>query len=471
MPEQGGRFRAEELALISRLEHERACNPRLGEALAACETDSDLLGDEEVAANLREIRRDYDRRCRLPADLVAEISETSSRALEAWKQARRGSDFGLFRPWLEKQIDLARRKAECYGSPPGGDLYDALLQEYESELTGSTLERIFAPLRHELTALIGAVERSPERPDQTLHQRKLPVESQRGFNLWVLQQLGFDTDAGRLDVSAHPFSSGLAPGDTRLTTRYREGGFADGLGSTMHEAGHALYEQGLPKDRVYGQPLGEAASLGIHESQSRLWENHVGRSSEFWEWALPEAARFFDGALDGITAEQAYAAANMVTPHLIRVESDEATYNLHIMLRFDLERAMVRGELQVADLPGEWNDRMQRDLGLQVPDDSRGCLQDIHWALGSVGYFPSYTLGNLYAAQLWETIAVQLPGLPQQIRRGEFGALLGWLRDNVHAHGRHWSAPELCQRITGKPLEHAPLLRHLQTKLRTIYDI
>ncbi|HEX8391367.1 MAG TPA: carboxypeptidase M32, partial [Longimicrobium sp.] len=258
--------------------------------------------------------------------------------------------------------------------------------------------------------------------------------------------------------------------DTRLTTRYDAGQFLSALHSTMHEVGHGLYEQGLPKAERFGQPLAEAASMGIHESQSRMWENFVGRGLPFWEWALPEVqAQAGSGALAGLTPRTVYRGLNRVEPNLIRIESDEATYNLHIMLRFDLERAMLRGDLAVRDLPGAWNERIRSDLGLTVPDDARGCMQDIHWSMGAVGYFPTYTLGNLYAAQLWEAIHAALPGLDGQVRRGEFGALLGWLRENVHAHGRRYTAPELCQRATGRPLSPAPLLQYLGGKLRSVY--
>jgi len=471
MPPRGADVRAEQAALIARLAHEKACSPQLGERIAACEADPALAADPPAAANLREIRRDYDRRCKLPADLVAEIGETSSRAVEAWKQARRDSEFAAFRPWLERQLELARRKAACYGTPPGAQPYDALLEDYEPGMTAARLERMFAPLRDALTELIAEIADAGLEPDGDLQRVRLDVDAQHRFNGWLLQRLGFDGDAGRLDVSTHPFCSGIAPGDTRLTTRYRETDFLDALGSTMHEAGHALYEQGLPHERHFGQPLGEAASLGIHESQSRLWENHVGRSLPFWAWAFPAAQRHFAPALEPFTVEQAYRAVNTVRPHLVRVESDEATYNLHVMLRFDLERAMLRGDLAVSDLPGAWNERMRQDLGLEVPDDARGCLQDIHWGLGAVGYFPTYTLGNLYGAQFWEALTAARPAAERQLEQGAFDPVLAWLREQIHAHGRRYSADELCRLVTGRPLGHEPLLRHLEGKLRPLYGV
>jgi carboxypeptidase Taq len=285
-----------------------------------------------------------------------------------------------------------------------------------------------------------------------------------------MERMGFDFEAGRVDVSTHPFCEGMGPGDVRITTRYREDAWADALSATMHETGHALYEQKLPKAERFGEPLGEAASMGVHESQSRMWENLVGRSREFWEWLVPVARETFEApGLDSLDAETAFRGVNRVEPKLIRIESDEATYNLHIMLRFDLERAMLRGDLAVADLPGAWNERIRADLGLEVPDDRRGCMQDIHWSMGAIGYFPTYTLGNLYAAQYWEAIRREMPDLDQQIRSGDFAPLTAWLKENVHAHGRRFTPPTLCERISGRPPEHAPLLTYLRGKYETIY--
>jgi carboxypeptidase Taq len=471
MPPRAAPFRAEEMALVARLEHERFTDPRIGDLLSACEADASLAADERACANLREIRRDYERAQKLPTDLVTELTRTCSEALEAWREARRASDFPSFRPWLERVVALTVRKAECYGAPPGGELYDALLDEYEPGMTAVEVERIFGPLRAALTPFIAELVRSPRKPDSAPHQVKLPVSTQREFSHFVAERIGFDFSAGRLDVSTHPFTEGLAPGDTRITSRYAEDHVTDALGSTMHEAGHALYEQGLPKEALHGQPLAQAAGLGIHESQSRMWENQVGRSRAFWEWALPEAKRFFGALLAQFSVDQFYASVNRVAPSLIRVEADEATYNLHVMLRFDLERALVRGDLRVADLPGAWNRRIETDLGLAVPDDRRGCLQDIHWSSGAIGYFPTYTLGTLYAAQFWEAIRATIPDLDARMARGEFAALLAWLRENIHAHGRRHRAPELCRRLTGAPLGHAAMMRHLEGKLRPIYGI
>jgi carboxypeptidase Taq len=471
MPPAAAPARAEELALLARLAHERLTHPGIEELLDGCDADPELAADERTAANLREIRRDYERARKLPAELVAEISLTNSKAMEAWKRARDSRDYGIFCPWMEKQIDLNRRKADCYGLPEGGERYDALLEEYEPGMTAARLEEMFEPLRVELIALIAEITASGRQPSQASQQVSVAQPLQHELNLLVLKRLGIDLDASRLDTSVHPFSTGIAPGDTRITTRYQDGCFADSLGSTLHEAGHALYEQGLPKRRHWGEPLGEAMGMGTHESQSRLWENHVGRSRVFWQWALPQVRKVFGSAMDSFDVDDLYGAVNAVRPNLIRVESDEATYNLHIMLRFDLERALLRGDLAAADLPHAWNERMRQDLGLEVPDDTRGCMQDIHWSMGAIGYFPTYTLGNLYAAQYWEAINGAIDDLEVRIASGDFSALLDWLRENIHAHGRRYHAEELCRALTGSDLHHAPLVNHLRTKYADIYAL
>jgi carboxypeptidase Taq len=339
-------------------------------------------------------------------------------------------------------------------------------------MRAAELDRVFGELRTGLVPLIRELREEGTRPDTAWMDIPLAVDAQVAFNRGVVERMGFDFSGGRLDVSTHPFCESAGPGDTRMTTRYEEKQLLSALHSTMHETGHGLYEQGLPKAQRFGQPLAEAASMGIHESQSRMWENIVGRGRPFWEWALPELQRQAgDAAVAALDVDTVYRGLNVVEPNLIRIESDEATYNLHIMLRFDLERALLRGDLAVADLPGAWNERVRADLGLEVPSDKEGVLQDIHWSMGAIGYFPTYTLGNLYAAQLWDALSRDLPDLDDQLRRGEFSGLLGWLRTHVHVHGRRYTAPELCQRATGRPLSHEPLLRYLEGKLRPVYGL
>jgi carboxypeptidase Taq len=472
MPPAAAPLRGEQAALLSSLVHERRTAPALGELIAACEADAALAADPDAAANLRWLRHDYERATRLPTELVREMAEASTLAMHAWREARERSDFAAFAPWLETLVGLNQRMAECLGVPEGGELYDALLDSYEPGMRAAELDRVFADLRAGLVPLIRELSENGTPPRTEWLNIPLAVDAQAAFNRGVVERMGFDLQAGRLDVSTHPFCEGAGPGDTRLTTRYEAGQLLSALHATMHETGHGLYEQGLPKAERFGEPLAEAASMGIHESQSRMWENFVGRGRPFWEWALPELQRqVADPAVAALDVDTVFRGLNTVEPNLIRIESDEATYNLHIMLRFDLERAMLRGDLSIADLPGAWNERMKSDLGLDVPDDARGAMQDIHWSMGAIGYFPTYTLGNLYAAQLWEAIGAAVPQLEDELRRGEFGGLLGWLRENVHRHGRRYTAPELCQRATGRPLSHEPLLRYLQGKLRPVFGV
>ncbi|MEX2582221.1 MAG: carboxypeptidase M32 [Gemmatimonadota bacterium] len=471
LPPKGTPLRAEQLAMLSQLAHERRTSPRFGDLLAEAESDDSLKDDPLARANLREMRREYDHAVKLPTSLVRALAETTTHSQHAWRDARQTSDFYAFAPWLEKVVALVRAKAECLAGSDTADLYDPLLDSYEPGARTADIVAVFGDLRDRLTPLIQEIAEADRRPADTVLGVNIPIARQTAFNAMVAQRVGFDFGAGRLDTSTHPFCQGVGPGDTRLTTRYREDAFFDALSSTLHETGHGLYEQGLPKERYLGEPLSDAVSLGIHESQSRMWENFVGRSREFWQWALPEARRTLGEPLEPFDLDEVYGAMNLVKPGLIRVDSDEATYNLHIMLRFDLERAMLSGDLPVADLPGAWNQRIRADLGLEVPDDRRGCLQDVHWSMGAIGYFPTYTLGNLYAAQLWRRIVADLPDLDESFTRGEFGELLGWLRREIHQHGRRYTAPILCEQVTGEPLSAMPFMSYLDEKLRPLYGI
>ena len=472
MPRAGAGLRARQLEQLASMVHARFTDPRVGELIGACEEDGSLLEDEIAAANVRELRRDYDKQTRLPGDLVAEIARTSSQALQAWKEARAQSDFGKFLPWLEKTFSLSRRKAECLGVPEwGGELYDALMDEYEPEMTAARTAEIFTPLRAFTVELLEKVRSAPGKPDPSGVVIDFPIERQKEFSRRVLERMGFDFGAGRMDEAVHPFCEGPGPGDTRLTNRYRPDGWLDQLSSATHEGGHGIYEQGVAKEAHFGLPMGEAVSLGIHESQSRMWENQIARSLPFWEWAIGVAREVLGEKLRGVDAGTVYRVANVVEPHFIRVESDEVTYNLHIMLRFDLERAMIAGDLLPKDLPGVWNERMRKDLGLTVKEDRLGCLQDIHWSMGAVGYFATYSLGNIYAAQLWEAMGRAIPDREAQISRGEFGGILGWLRERVHEHGRRYAPEDLCERATGSRLSSDALMRHLESKVESVYGV
>jgi carboxypeptidase Taq len=472
MPPGGVEHRSLQMAQIAGLSHQRFTDPRIGELLAECEADDSLTSDPdgEPAAIIRELRRGYDRSTKLPADLVQEAARTRSIAHHHWQEARENSDFDAFRPWLEKNIDLARRMAEAYGWAADEEPWDALAEGYESGMRAKQIEEVFTPLRDRLQNLIAQLMEGPRRPSTAFNEIPVPVDQQRAFVPTIAEQMGFDFQRGRIDISVHPFCSGTNPGDVRITTRFRDDAFSDALTATMHEAGHGLYEQGLLPENT-GTPLGRAASLGVHESQSRMWENFVGRSEPFWEWCLPKVRDAFGAAFDGITPQDAYEAVNTVNPDFIRVEADEATYNMHIMVRFELERLMMSGELDAADLPEEWNRRYKEYLGVDVPNDRLGCLQDTHWSGASFGYFPTYTLGNLYAAQFFEKILEDIPGLHDEFTRGDFSSLKSWLNENIHRHGGRYQPADLCERVTGKPLSADPLLRHLERKLQPLYGV
>lgn len=471
LPPKGAAHRADQSAFLSKLTHERFTSPRVGELLSAIEASSDLATDphSDVATNVRETRRAYDRATKLPTSLVEEITRTAVLGEHAWADARKKSDFSLFEPWLEKTLDLKRQEAACVAKP-GQNAYDSLLDEFEPDAKSADIEKVFTALRTDLVELVGRIGSSTEKAPADILTRSFPVAKQEALALMAAKAIGYDFDAGRLDTSVHPFSTDLGPGDSRITTRYDEHWFGDGFFGTLHETGHSLYNQGLPADH-FGTPRGQYVSLGIHESQSRLWENLVGRSRPFWNYFFPVLKEVFADTLADVTEDQWHFAVNDIGPSFIRTEADEATYNLHVMLRFEIERALLSGDLPVADLPATWNARMHDYLGVTPPDDARGCLQDVHWSGGAIGYFPTYTLGNLYAAQFYEQAKQDIPGLEDGFTRGEFAPLLAWLRENVHRHGKTYSAGQLVQRVTGKPLSSEPLLRHLRVKASELYGV
>jgi carboxypeptidase Taq len=469
MPRQGSVHRAEQLALLARMGHEMFTAPQIGELLERVEGTAVVADSEgEAAANVREIRREFDRAVKLPKELVEEIARVTTRAQQVWQEARARNDFAAFQPWLEKVVRLLRDKAEAIGYRQTP--YDALLDEYEPGATTSEITHLFADLRAELTPLVGAITDSGRQAPREILAREYPVEPQRQFGEAAAAAIGFDFTCGRLDVTTHPFCSGIGPGDCRLTTRYNSRQFNEAFFGTLHEAGHGIYEQNLPPER-FGTPCGSAASLGIHESQSRLWENFVGRSQPFWAHFYPKAQKTFPGALADVSLDSFYFAINDVRPSFIRVEADEATYNLHIILRFELEQALLRRDLSPADVPTAWDEKFRQMFGLTPPSAAQGCLQDIHWSMGGLGYFPTYTLGNLYAAQFMEQARKDLPGLEDDFRGGQFSRMKGWLKDKIHHAGRRWPARELCRRVTGRPLAHKPLIDYLRRKFAQLYPI
>jgi carboxypeptidase Taq len=469
MPTAGAEHRAAQLALLAGLQHARATAPRLADLLAAVEGSSLVAyPDSAEAVNVREIRRDYDRQTRLPRGLVEELARIMSLAEREWAAARRAADFGYFRPWLEKIVRLKRREAESLALTP--DPYDSLLEGFEPGARANELVVLFDALRHELVPLVNALAFGPKRPEGACLGGDYPVEGQRVFGEAVAAGVGFDFRQGRLDTTAHPFFSPIGPGDCRITTRFAEDNFCDGLFAILHEVGHGLYDQGLPAEH-HGTPLGEAPSLGLHESQARLWENGVGRSRAFWQHFFPAVRAVFPGSLAGVSLDEFHSAVNVVAPSLLRVGADEVTYNLHILIRFELERALLSGDLVARDLPGAWNEAYRHYLGVVPRDDAEGCLQDGHWAAGMFGYFPTYTLGNIFAAQLLARARQELGDLDVAFNQGDFGGLLGWLGEKVYQVGGRYSASQLIERVTGSPPDHRALVEGLRTKYGELYGI
>ncbi len=460
MPAGALDYRASQVAYLSGQVHQRFTAESTGDLIKACE-DAAFAESAPEATNVREWRRQYDRAVKLPTEFVEEFERVTAHARKAWAEARKTQLFATFQPHLTRIVELSRQKADYLGYED--DPYDALLDAYEPGMRSAKLREVFAELREGLLELVPqAVEKSAQIAEDTLHG-EYDVARQKVFLDEVLQKIGFDLENGRLDETTHPFCTTLGPRDIRLTTRYSQKDLMESLYCVLHEGGHGLYEQGLPDDH-YGMPAGSSVSLGIHESQSRLWENKVGRTRQFWDVWLPRAQELMPG-FQRFDAATVAAAINRVSPSFIRVEADEFTYDLHIILRFEIETKLISGELEPADVPGLWNHEFKAFLNLDVPNDSLGCLQDIHWSMGGLGYFPTYTLGNLNSAMLFEQAHEDLPDLGAQLGQGDYAPLLGWLREKVHRHGMRYGAEDLIREITGKDLAVEPHLRYLRSKL------
>lgn len=461
LPPDSADRRAQQLQELASVHHAAAADPEIGRLLSALES-RDLPPGSDAAVVVRHARRDFDRASRLPEDFVREKAALDSAAFHAWARARKNSDFPAFAPFLERQIVMARREAEFMGW--GDRPYDYSIDLHDPGLDTAFIAPLFASLRRELPPLARRIAAS--RPATAPNMfRGFSIPAQREFIREALDRVGFNWNRGRLDTSLHPFCGGDAL-DTRLTTRFDENNPLDAIFSSIHETGHALYEQGLPETDI-GTPLGEAVGMAIHESQSRLWENQVGRSPQFWAFFEPRLRFHFGPQLTPISSAELLAAINDVRPGPIRVDADEVTYNLHILMRFDLEMALFEGRLSVADLPREWNRLSEDLLGITPADDAHGVLQDVHWSSGSFGYFPSYALGNMIAAQLWYHALCELPGLLEGFARGQFSRLLAWLRDKVHRRGKRLDTQELIVAATGQPLGTSALLRHLSERYLT----
>ena len=458
MPPGGAGVRAEQLATLGRLAHEALTSDEMGQLLDELKSSEESLDyDSDEASLIRLVRRDWEKARRVPAELEAEISRAASLAMPVWVKAREEADFSQFLPALQKNVELRRRYVGCFDEYD--EPYDVLLDDFEPGMKTAEVRAVFDRLKQEQIPLVAEIRQGSERP---VRGGPFPIERQQEFELKVIERFGYDPSEWRLDTAVHPFASSIATTDIRLTTRYFEENL-DGLFGTMHETGHGLYEHGVARE-LERTPLAHGASLGFHESQSRMWENMVGRSLPFWRHFFPHLQAAFPEATGGATLEDWYRSVNWIEPSLIRVEADEATYNLHIILRFELEQELLAGSIDLAELPQIWKERMQEYLGVEPPNDALGVLQDMHWAVGLIGYFSTYALGNVISAQLWEKVTVEIPDLHEQFERGEFGALAEWLRENLWRHGRKYMPRELIERITGGGLDPEPYLRYLRGK-------
>lgn len=469
IPKEGVQHRGNQLALLAGISHQKATVPEIGDLLKQLEGSS-LQSDPDSfeASNIREIKHSYDKLVKIPKSLVEELTRVTTVAHEVWADARKKSDFLIFLPYLEKIIQLKHQQAEAVGYEKHP--YDALLDDFEPGATIDKVAKVFADFRQELVDLVKAIADSGKHPDTSILERNYPAERQNRFGKEAATAIGYDFQKGRLDVTVHPFCTGIGPGDVRITTRYNPNHFGQAFFGILHEAGHGMYEQGLDPER-YGTPGGDSVSLGIHESQSRMWENLVGRSKPFWKHFFPKAQKIYPEALGDVKFDDFFFAINDVVLSFIRVEADEVTYNLHILVRFEIEQEFFNGDLSPKDIPGAWNEKFKNYFDLVPPDDAQGCLQDVHWSSGYIGYFPTYSLGNLYSSQFFNQAKKELGDLDEQFARGEFGNLRKWLKEKIHLQGQRYRAEKLVEVVTGKPLSHRPLMDYLKAKYGELYGI
>ncbi|MEN8171613.1 MAG: carboxypeptidase M32 [Chloroflexota bacterium] len=466
MPHGGAEARSNQMGTIQRLAHEKLTSPAVGGLLKELVTYAENIDpDSDDARLIKVANRDYERAVKVPSEFVTEWTKVTSMAHGVWAEARAENDFSKFQPSLEKIVDMARSYAEFFA--PYDHVYDTLLDIYEPGMKTSEVQAIFNALRPEQVALLKKIKGSPQVENDFLYQ-PYDVQKQWDFGVEVITKYGYDWKRGRQDKSAHPFTTSFSINDVRITTRFEPDYVGSALFSTTHEGGHALYEQGVAQ--AYERtPLASGASLAIHESQSRMFENLMGRSQSFWTYFYPRLQEFFPGQLGSIDLDAFYKGINKVEPSLIRVEADEATYNLHVMLRLEIEIALIEGKLEVKDLPEAWNSRMEDYLGVTPSNDTEGVLQDVHWSSGLFGYFSTYALGNLISAQLWEVMEKDMPRMDEQMSKGEFGDILDWVRQHIHVHGRKYDPGELVQKVTGSKIDAAAYMRYLTKKYSQIY--
>ena len=464
LPAKGAGFRGQQLATLTEVAHELFVQEKTGELLNNLKERGDL--NERQKKNIELSLEDYNKVKKFSSAFVRKMSETVSLAYHAWIKARRSNDYNLFEPFLSEIIELKKQEADILGYTQ--NRYDALLNEYERGATVQMLDKIFSGVKQPLQELLNELQAFPQPDTYFLHQH-FPKDAQWKWGQQIAGILGFDFTAGRQDISEHPFSTNFNNQDVRITTRIDENDFGNMTWSTIHEVGHALYEQGLPAEE-YGLPIGEYASLSVHESQSRLWENCVGRGEPFWNFHFEKLSTLFPDQFKNVTVNHFTRSINKIQPSLIRTEADELTYHFHVMIRYEIEKLLINGELKTLDIPAYWNEQYRNILGIAVPDDLQGCLQDVHWSHGSFGYFPTYSLGSFYAAQFWQQLLSDKPGLLQQVAQdGDTSTILNWLRQKVHPHGRFYNSEELCKSITGKGLDSKVFVNYLREKMMHLH--
>ncbi len=469
MPPGGQAARGRQLAVLGQIAHDRFVDPAIGRLLDELQPYAETLPyDHNDAALWRITRRNYDREVKVPSAFVAEFFQFFSVIYDAWTRARPANDFNAVRDLLKKNLDYSRQYAEFFG--PFDHIADPLIDQGDYGMKAASVRAIFAELRAQLVPIVATITAQPPA-DDSMVRRHYPEADQLAFGLDIIKDYGYDFSRGRQDLTAHPYMTRINSGDVRITTRVDEHYFNDALFSTLHEAGHAMYEQGI--DATFdGLPLATGTSAGVHESQSRTWENIIGRSREFWTHYYPALQARFPSQLSDVSADSFHRAVNKVTPSLIRVDADEVTYNLHVMIRFDIELALLEGAMEIDDLPRVWNERYTSDLGVTPPDDKDGCLQDVHWFGGIIGgAFQGYTLGNLMSAQFYDSALKAHPEIPAEIGQGKFDTLHGWLKENIYQHGSKFTAPELVERVTGTGVQVAPYIAYLRRKYGELYDL
>lgn len=458
--------RSKQVSLLEKLIHKRVTSENVGKLIKKAQKLNNL--NEIESAMLREITREYNLATKLPEELVVEIAETSILAAKDWREARAKKDFSIFEKMLQKSVDLQKEKARKLETHP--DMYSTLMDLYEPGATYDWVANIFNPIKPKLSGFVKKLNSSSDKPDDSILRKKYDQEKQFQLSFEIIQKFNFDLGYGRQDRSTHPFTQSLAAMDTRITTRTKEDYLNECIFGTIHECGHALYEMGIRKE-LNDTILGTGTSLGIHESQSRTLENYVGRSKEFWMYWYPTFQKYFPENLNGYQMEEFYRAINIVQPSFIRVNADEVTYGLHIILRFELEKELVEGKVQVNELPQVWNEKFEQLLGIIPPDDAEGVLQDIHWSMGAIGYFPTYFLGTLYGAQIYNDALKQNPTLPEEYKKGEFSNIVNYLRENIHQHGSIYRANDLIKRVTSEDLNPDYFLKYVETKFYPIYGL